>query len=149
MQKQGGHVNFKGDYLVIGVGMRKVISGIAICAMAFSVSAKVVDAEKVVQDSLFDGIYAGLGIGGSFLKTTGEISEEGFALDKDMEADRFVGSAVIGAGKVVNRVYGGFEVLFDIMKNKKHDWTTTTSNNTTTTTTDHSMEMKGLFLSLT
>lgn len=99
--------------------MRKVISGIAICAMAFSVSAKDVDAEQVVQDSLFDGIYAGLGIGGSFLKTTGGIPENGFNLTEELEADRFIGSVVVGAGKVINKVYGGFEILLDISKNKK------------------------------
>ena len=118
--------------------MKKVILGIAICAMAFSVSAKDVDAEKVVQDSLFDGIYAGLGIGGSFFKTTGGIPEIGFDLDKDMEADRFMGSAVIGTGKVINNVYGGFELLFDVMKNKKHDWTPSD-----TPAASRSIEMKG------
>ncbi len=99
--------------------MRKVISGIAICAMTFSVSAKDVDAEQVVQDSLFDGIYAGLGIGGSFLKTTGGIPENGFNLSEELEADRFTGSVVVGVGKVINKVYGGFEILLDISKNKK------------------------------
>ncbi len=114
--------------------MRKIISSIAVCAMVFSVSAKDVDAEQVVQDSLFDGIYAGLGIGGSFLKTTGGIPTQGFDLDSDMEADRFSGSVVIGTSKVINRIYGGFEVLLDVMKNKKHEWTDA----------DRNMEMKGV-----
>ncbi len=99
--------------------MKRVVSGIAICAMAFSVGAKDVDAGQVVQDSLFNGIYAGLGVGGSFLKADGSVEEDGFRLSSDMEADRFMGSAVVGAGKVINKVYGGFEVLLDIMKNKK------------------------------
>lgn len=104
--------------------MRKVISGIAICAMAFSVSAKDVDVEQVVQDSLFDGIYAGLGIGGSFLKTDGVLPLENVYEDisVDADADRFSGSVVVGAGKVINKVYGGFEVLFDIAKNKNKGW---------------------------
>jgi len=131
-----------------GVGMKKVILGIAICAMTFSVSAKDVDVEQVVQDSLFDGIYAGLGVGGSFLKTTGGIAENGFNLSEELEADRFSGSIVIGAGKVINKVYGGFEFLLDLSKNKKKDNVIDTYDDNASPSVSHpgtaSVDMKGV-----
>ncbi len=129
--------------------MKKVILGIAICSMAFSVSAKDVDAEQVVQDGLFDGIYAGLGIGGSFLKTDGVLPVEDICKDMgvDAEADRFSGSVVIGGGKVINKVYGGFEVLFDIAKNKDKSWNVTIPQETNLKEhkCDYQVGMKGIF----
>ena len=91
--------------------MKKVMLGAAVCAMAFSANAEeVVVEESAVCTSAFNSIYGGLGIGGSFLK---------FA-DGDLKANRFMGSFVVGGGKVFNNnVYVGGEFLADFMKNKK------------------------------
>jgi len=91
--------------------MKKVMLSAAVCAMAFSANADVaqdVEAIEVAQTSAFNSIYAGLGIGGSFLKC------------EDYKANRFMGSFVLGGGKVFkNNVYAGAEVLCDAMKTKK------------------------------
>ena len=95
--------------------MKKVMLGAAVCAMAFSANA-----EEAVRTSAFSSIYGGLGIGGSFLKCTGNDVE-------DLKANRFMGSFVLGGGKVFNNnVYVGGEFLADFMKNKK--WEDDTSN---------------------
>lgn len=92
--------------------MKKLALSAAVCAMAFSANADV--AEEVVvetaQGSIFSGIYGGLGIGGSFLKCD------------DLKANRFIGSFVLGGGKVLNNgMYIGAEVLSDFTKTKKWD----------------------------
>ena len=93
--------------------MKKVMLSAAVCAMAFSANADVASEVEVIeaaQTSAFSSIYGGLGIGGSFLK---------FA-DGDLKANRFMGSFVLGGGKVFNNnVYVGGEFLADFMKNKK------------------------------
>ena len=66
----------------------------------------------------FDSIYTGLGIGGNFFKTDNALTgRNGDAeiRDGNFNATRFMGSFVIGGGKVVNKIYGGIEALFDIM----------------------------------
>ena len=98
--------------------MKKVMLSAAVCAMAFSVNAKDVE-EAAVCTSAFNSIYAGLGIGGSFLKTDGSYKNDK-GEEKKFKANRFMGSFVLGAGKVFNnRVYLGGEFLADFMKNKK------------------------------
>lgn len=95
--------------------MKKIILGVLICSTVLSAKADVAEeitTNEDAQSSIFDSLYAGLGVGGSFLKTTGSNLP-------DMEANRFMGSLVIGGGKVVNKIYGGIEVLFDITKDKK------------------------------
>ena len=117
--------------------MKKVMLGAAVCAMAFSANAKdVVVGETVTCTSAFNSIYAGLGIGGSFLNSDDmDFVKGGGTLVKDgsgfkdyvgdtekvgIKANRFAGSFVIGGGKVFsNRVYLGGEFLMDISKNKK------------------------------
>ncbi|MBO7537596.1 MAG: outer membrane beta-barrel protein [Alphaproteobacteria bacterium] len=93
--------------------MKKVMLSAAVCAMAFSANADVaseVEVIEAVQTSAFSSIYAGLGIGGSFLKCG------------DLKANRFIGSFVLGGGKVFsNNVYAGAEFLMDFTKNKKWD----------------------------
>lgn len=83
--------------------MKKVVLSAAVCGLAFSVNAS----------SDFDSVYVGAGIGGSFLKTTADDVDS-------MKANRFMGSLVIGGGKVFkNNAYLGGEVLLDCMKNRK------------------------------
>lgn len=96
--------------------MKKIVLGVLICSTVLSARADVAEeitTNENAQSNIFDSLYAGLGIGGSFLKTTDSNLP-------DMEANRFMGSLVIGGGKVVNKIYGGAEVLFDITKNQKH-----------------------------
>lgn len=106
----------------------------AVCAMAFSANADVADEvviAEAIQASAFDSIYAGLGIGGSFL-TGDEIAYHQHATATDAtaparinhkpKANRFIGSFVIGGGKVFNnKIYAGAEFLMDFTKNKKFE----------------------------
>ena len=101
--------------------MKKLGLGVMVFSIAFSAHA-----ENVSSPSLFEGIFAGLGIGASFLKTCDIIigykdPEKKEPIVRDFSADRFVGSFVIGGGKVFHKVYGGIEVLCDIMKNEGHE----------------------------
>ena len=103
--------------------MKKVMLGAAVCAMAFSANAEeVVVEEAAVRTSAFSSIYGGLGIGGSFLKSDADyFDKDGNHHDK-MKANRFMGSFVLGGGKVFrNNVYVGGEFLADFMKNKKFE----------------------------
>jgi len=105
--------------------MKKVSLCAAACAMAFAANADV--AEEVVvagtNQSVFSSVYAGLGIGGSFLKTDdAEYLKDGKTEKTTPKANRFIGSFVLGAGKVFkNNVYAGAEFLMDFTKNKKVD----------------------------
>lgn len=100
--------------------MRKVMLGTSVCAMMFSANAEVVS-----HSNSLDGIYAGVGGGGSFLKASNmNVGYRNLGkkepIFKDFKVDRFMGSFVIGGGKVFNkRIYGGVEVLLDVMENKK------------------------------
>lgn len=113
--------------------MKKVMLSAAVCAMAFSANADVADEvviAEAIQASAFDSIYAGLGIGGSFLKGddypyaqtlegggTTKVDTWGYLNPK---ANRFIGSFVLGGGKVFNnKIYVGAEFLMDFTKNKK------------------------------
>ncbi len=91
--------------------------------MAFSANADVASEVEVIeaaQTSAFSSIYAGLGIGGSFLKTDLEM----FGINVlSKKANRFIGSFVLGAGKVFsNNFYVGGEFLMDFTKNKKFEY---------------------------
>jgi opacity protein-like surface antigen len=91
--------------------MKKVVLSVMVCAIAFST-------ETYAEESHpFDGVYLGLGVGGNFFKIRDEVTGNG--RDGNYDASRFMGSVVIGGGKVINKIYGGIEALFDIMKNKK------------------------------
>ncbi len=93
--------------------MKKVMLSAAVCAMVFSANAEEVEVAEAVSASVFSSIYAGLGIGGSFFKTTLE------GLDT-MKANSFIGAFVIGGGKVFqNNAYLGGEFLIDFTKNRK------------------------------
>ncbi|MBO7537597.1 MAG: hypothetical protein J6T29_04635 [Alphaproteobacteria bacterium] len=123
--------------------MKKVMLSAAVCAMAFSANADVseeVVVEETAQTSAFNSFYFGAGIGGSFLKSDDVSVGKNFttkALRMDdgtvysslnenpgkkfgVKANRFVGSLVLGGGKVFsNNVYVGAEFLIDISKDKK------------------------------
>lgn len=108
--------------------MKKVMLGAAVCAMAFSANAdNVTVADELViveaaRASAFNSIYGGLGIGGSFLKSSprSAFKDKWNAKDMgDMKNNRFMGSFVLGGGKVFsNNVYVGGEFLADFMKSK-------------------------------
>ncbi len=112
--------------------MKKVMLSAAVCAMAFSANADVADEvviAEAIQASAFDSIYAGLGIGGSFLKgddipyaTENQIDVTKWKGALGTKANRFIGSFVLGGGKVFNnKIYAGAEFLMDFTKNKKFD----------------------------
>ena len=112
--------------------MKKVLLGAA-CAVAFSADAGV--AEKTVvagtTQPAFSSVYAGLGIGGSFLKSDDleyasdiTVNAAKFTANATKKtgrkANRFIGSFVLGGGKVFkNNVYAGAEFMMDFTKNKK------------------------------
>ncbi|MBO6055664.1 MAG: outer membrane beta-barrel protein [Alphaproteobacteria bacterium] len=108
--------------------MKKVMLSAAVCAMAFSANADVASEVEVIeaaQTSAFSSIYAGLGIGGSFLKSgdVKYINKDVKEVKDNLKANRFIGSFVLGAGKVFNNnVYVGGEFLMDFTKNKKSEW---------------------------
>ncbi|MCR4623751.1 MAG: outer membrane beta-barrel protein [Alphaproteobacteria bacterium] len=108
--------------------MKKVMLSAAVCAMAFTANADVAEEVEVIetaQASAFNSIYAGLGIGGSFLKSSdAEYKNKNNEDVKDrLKANRFIGSFVIGGGKVFsNNVYVGGEFLMDFAKSKKTEW---------------------------
>jgi len=114
--------------------MKKVILIAAVCAMMFSANAKEskeVSVTESASKNVFSNVYGGLGIGGSFLKS----SVDGMA---DMKANRLMGSFVIGGGKVFrNKAYMGGELLFDFMKNRKKFYKDYAK--------DASLQMKGFF----
>ncbi|MBO4405706.1 MAG: hypothetical protein J5821_03160, partial [Alphaproteobacteria bacterium] len=120
--------------------MKKVMLGAAVCAMAFSANAEeVVVEEAAVRTSAFSSIYGGLGIGGSFLKSDAAdyFDKDGNHHDK-AKANRFMGSFVLGGGKVFrNNVYVGGEFLADFMKNKKFEAYDKDKNHT------HDRDIKG------
>ena len=95
--------------------MKKVMLGAAVCAMVFSANAENVMVVNSARTSAFNSIYGGLGIGGSFLETSAKDV-------KDVKANRFIGSLVLGGGKVFsNNVYVGGEFLMDFTKNNKKE----------------------------
>jgi len=105
--------------------MKKVLLSAA-CAVAFSANADV--AEKIVvaetAQPVFSSIYTGLGIGGSFLKSSefDYTNTNGEDAKFEIKANRFIGSFVLGGGKVFsNNVYAGAEFLMDFTKNKKKE----------------------------
>lgn len=72
-----------------------------------------------VCECTFGGIYAGLGIGGSFYKNKYKNAAEEL---KTKNINRFVGTVALGAGKVFKDVfYVGLEGMMDFTKSKKHD----------------------------
>ena len=114
--------------------MKKVMLSAAVCAMAFSANADVADEvviAEAIQASAFDSIYAGLGIGGSFLKgddipyaTENQTDTKLWKGELGTKANRFIGSFVLGGGKVFNnKIFVGAEFLMDFTKNKKFDAT--------------------------
>ena len=125
--------------------MKKVMLSAAVCAMAFSANADVADEvviAEAIQASAFDSIYAGLGIGGSFLKGDdipyaakgqgGETDVTKWTGKLETKANRFIGSFVLGGGKVLNnKIYAGAEFLMDFTKNKKFDVVNSGTENAT------------------
>ena len=112
--------------------MKKVLLSAA-CAVAFSANAGVAE-EVVVAETAqpaFSSVYAGLGIGGSFLESNEiEYKDKNGKDAKDkLKANRFIGSFVLGGGKVFkNNVYAGAEFMMDFTKNKKKEWEVDSGN---------------------
>lgn len=102
--------------------MKKVMLSAMVCAMVFS-------SEVYAKGSHpFDGVYFGAGVGGNFFKISDEVTPRSNGIDVrdgNYSASRFMGSIVLGGGKVIDKVYGGVEALFDVMKNKKIEMYTT------------------------
>jgi opacity protein-like surface antigen len=101
--------------------------------MAFAANADVAEEVVVAEtaQSVFSSIYAGFGIGGSFLESNNiEYKDKDGKDAKDkLKANRFIGSFVLGGGKVFNNnVYAGAEFLMDFTKNKKKEWETNSGN---------------------
>jgi opacity protein-like surface antigen len=115
--------------------MKKVTLCAAVCAMAFSASADVADevvVAETISSSVFSSIYGGLGIGGSFLESNEfeYVNKDGNDAKDKLKANRFIGSFVLGGGKVFkHNMYAGAEFLMDFTKNKKKEWETNSGNN--------------------
>jgi len=105
--------------------MKKVLLSAA-CAVAFSANADVAGKLVVAETAqpVFSSIYTGLGIGGSFLKSSefDYTNTKGEDAKFKVKANRFIGSFVLGGGKVFkNNIYAGAEFLMDFTKNKKKE----------------------------
>jgi opacity protein-like surface antigen len=114
--------------------MKKVILSATFGLFALTVCADVSDSNSVSNENgvvttdeggdscncSFDGLYGGVGVGGSFLK--GKVS----ANDKssgDKNCNRFIGSLVLGGGKAFKeKFYVGGEVLCDFTGSKKNEF---------------------------
>ncbi len=113
--------------------MKKVTLCAAACAMAFAANADVAEEVVVAESaqSVFSSIYAGLGIGGSFLESNEfeYVNKDGNDAKDKLKANRFIGSFVLGGGKVFsNNVYAGAEFMMDFTKNKKKEWEINSGN---------------------
>ncbi len=91
--------------------MKKAMLGALVCALMFSANAEDIEVvENNIQAGDFSTVYAGLGMGGNFLK--------------DNVGNRFMGSLVIGAGKQFNNnIYIAGEFLGDFAKSVKKEET--------------------------
>ena len=93
----------------------------AVCALAVSstfADETVVVEEVIAESNAFDSVYGGLGLGGNFFKAKiKDLDNEKIASEK---FNRFMGSAVLGAGKAYKgKYYIGAEFLVDFMKGKE------------------------------
>lgn len=93
--------------------MTKMMLPAAMLAGVLSVGNGVAMESAADSASSLDGAYFGLGLGGNFLDNTlyaGDVK-----LNKS--ANRFMGTAILGAGKVFgNKLYAGVEGLVDFAK---------------------------------
>lgn len=79
----------------------------------------VVTDEECCNDTSFDGLFLGLGLGGSFYKNKITL-EDGDA--PKQKVDRVIGTVLLGGGRVVNdTVYVGVDVLADFAKKKNKE----------------------------
>ncbi len=87
----------------------------AMTSASFAEEAVVVEETAPAYENAFDTFYFGLGMGGSFVKYDAKIGENKF----NEKANRFIGSAVLGAGKTFKqKFYVGAEILADFTKAK-------------------------------
>lgn len=94
-------------------------AGVSMGTEASYDAAPVEDAEETVN--AFDGLYLGLGIGGSFLQDKGDALALGkhYALSK-ANVNRFTGNVFVGYNKTFKQKFLlGLEALCDFTKNKR------------------------------
>lgn len=102
--------------------MKKIaLMALALAMTSASFAEDVVISEQAAPvENAFDTFYFGLGIGGSFVKYDGAndaMKQVNVKLNE--KCNRFIGSAVIGAGKTFKqRFYAGAEILMDFTKAK-------------------------------
>ena len=93
--------------------MTKMMLPAAMLAGVLSVGNGVAMESAADSASSLDGAYFGLGLGGNFLDNT--LYAGNVKLNKS--ANRFMGTAILGAGKVFgNKLYAGVEGLVDFAK---------------------------------
>lgn len=89
--------------------------------LALNANAEDVIVEEAVEQSCFDAVYGGLGIGGSFNKVEVKLPAQNKGESKNF--NRFIGSLVLGGGKAFKgKYYLGAEALFDFTGSKKKDY---------------------------
>ena len=103
--------------------MKKIaLMALALAMTSASFAEDVVVSEEAAPayENAFDTFYFGLGIGGSFVKYDGASSEmRDLDIKLNEKCNRFIGSAVIGAGKTFKqKFYAGAEILMDFTKSK-------------------------------
>ncbi|MDR1982729.1 MAG: porin family protein [Holosporaceae bacterium] len=95
--------------------MKKVILAVVLGSFALSAGAEDVVVAEESADSVVDpfgGLYFGLGIGGQFSQNKSDLFDK-------QNVNRFLGTVVLGAGKVFNnKFYVGGEALVDFAKSK-------------------------------
>lgn len=101
--------------------MKKVILSAAMGLAMFSASAEdvvVAAANDAATEAAFDGMYFGLGLGGSFLKAKEDVTIQGVTTRVfDKKSNSFIGSAVFGGGKTFkDKFYVGAETMLDFGK---------------------------------
>ncbi len=93
--------------------MTKMMLPAAMLAGVLSVGNGVAMESAADSASSLDGAYFGLGLGGNFLDNTLYVGN----VKCDKSANRFMGTAILGAGKVFgNKLYAGVEGLVDFAK---------------------------------
>ncbi|MDR0968393.1 MAG: hypothetical protein LBL99_02015 [Holosporaceae bacterium] len=114
--------------------MKKIILAGAMSVLAISLNVNAADAvaadEGEAVSCPFDSVYFGLGIGGSFWKNKAEnvildadaANAQKDFLDGNKDANRFIGTVVIGGGKALKgKFYVGAECLVDFTSSKNKD----------------------------
>ncbi len=98
---------------------------LATANFAFAEDVVVTEEAAPAYENAFDTFYFGLGMGGSFVKYDGSVDIKGNnSVKLNKRCNRFIGSAVIGAGKTFRQnFYVGAEFLMDFTKSKTKEIT--------------------------